>query len=164
MDLSKISYVLLWDQVAAQLWWSMWWDMYSTAGWWHLSWGERACGNDWNRWNGIKYIKHMISRCLMPFHLLRFSRYYEPFSPQQPPLMHRSRILILPCLLKQENNPAALTFFFCRHWYIFCKGKSSLKFPSRKYKTSEAFLNLKYTTSFKGPSLQESSLATGWSN
>ena len=34
----------------------------------------------------IKYIKHMVSRCLMPFHLRRSSHYYEPFSPQQPPV------------------------------------------------------------------------------
>jgi hypothetical protein len=34
-------------------------------------------------------------------------------------------------------------------WYIFRKGKSSLKL-----KTSEAILNLKYTKCFKGHALQ----------
>ena len=46
--------------------------------------------------NGIKYAKHMVSMvsiCLMPLHTLRSSHYYEPSSPQQPPLMHYSDCL-----------------------------------------------------------------------
>jgi hypothetical protein len=34
---------------------------------------------------------------------------------------------------------------------FFVKGKSSLKFQSGNYKTSEAFSNLKYTIHFKCP-------------
>uniref|UniRef100_A0A4W5RQF5 Rho/rac guanine nucleotide exchange factor (GEF) 18a n=1 Tax=Hucho hucho TaxID=62062 RepID=A0A4W5RQF5_9TELE len=41
-------------------------------------------------WNGIKYINNILSMRLMPFHLLRSSHYYEPSSPQQPPLLHRN--------------------------------------------------------------------------
>jgi hypothetical protein len=38
---------------------------------------------EWTMWNGIK---HMVSMRLMPFHSLCSSHYYEPSSPQQPPL------------------------------------------------------------------------------
>ena len=37
---------------------------------------------------GYQNTKHMLSMCLMPFHLLRCSHYYEPSSPQQPPLVN----------------------------------------------------------------------------
>ena len=41
----------------------------------------------WNRWKGINNINHMVSMCLMPFHLLHSRHYYELSSPQQPPLV-----------------------------------------------------------------------------
>jgi hypothetical protein len=34
-----------------------------------------------------KVYQKMVSMCLMPFHLLRSSHYYEPSSPHQPPLV-----------------------------------------------------------------------------
>jgi hypothetical protein len=40
------------------------------------------------KWNGIIYIKHMVSMCLMLFHVLYSSHDYEPSSPQQPPVCH----------------------------------------------------------------------------
>uniref|UniRef100_A0A674E8V3 Solute carrier family 15 member 2 n=1 Tax=Salmo trutta TaxID=8032 RepID=A0A674E8V3_SALTR len=59
-----------------------------------------------NKWNGIKYFKHVVSMCLIPFHLLHSRHYYEPSSHHQPPLIvstrsylsiHRSRLpLLLP--------------------------------------------------------------------
>uniref|UniRef100_A0A4W5M2Y3 Tetratricopeptide repeat domain 6 n=1 Tax=Hucho hucho TaxID=62062 RepID=A0A4W5M2Y3_9TELE len=33
---------------------------------------------------GIEHIKYMVSMCLIPFHLLHSSHYFEPSSPQQP--------------------------------------------------------------------------------
>lgn len=40
-----------------------------------------------NQWNAIKYIKHMTSRCMTPFHLLHSGNYYEPFSPLKHPVV-----------------------------------------------------------------------------
>jgi hypothetical protein len=34
-------------------------------------------------------VSNMVSMCLMPFHLLCSRHYYEPSSPQQPPLVFR---------------------------------------------------------------------------
>ena len=36
----------------------------------------------------------MVSRCLMPFHLLRSGHYYEPSSPQQPPMVCLSSVFM----------------------------------------------------------------------
>ena len=59
-----------------------------TGGWWHLNWGEQACGNGWSGISGI------VSNTLMPFHLLRSKHYYEPSSPQQPPVVKGVRFKI----------------------------------------------------------------------
>jgi hypothetical protein len=57
----------------------------TTGGWWHLNWGGRACGNGWCQIGGMSS-NTSNTHGLMPFHCLRSSHYYEPSSPQQPPL------------------------------------------------------------------------------
>jgi hypothetical protein len=56
-----------------------------TGGWWRLNWGGRACGNGWCQIGGMSS-NTSNTHGLMPFHCLRSSHYYEPSSPQQPPL------------------------------------------------------------------------------
>ena len=54
------------------------------GGWWHLNSGGWSSGMVKKKKNMVS----MVSRCLMPFYSLCFSRYCEPSSPQQPPLFH----------------------------------------------------------------------------
>ena len=68
-----------------------------------------------NRWNGINYIIHIISMCLMPFHLIRYSHYYEPSSPQQPPLV----ALDLPHFVFRKKSKFLCSFF--PQYYFSCK-------------------------------------------
>jgi hypothetical protein len=34
---------------------------YTTGGWWHLNWKDDLVVIEWNEWNGIKNIKHVVS-------------------------------------------------------------------------------------------------------
>ena len=63
--------------------------LYSTGGWWHLNWGGRACGNGWSEVSGMVFNTSSTWFDAVPFaafHLHRSRHYYEPSSPQQPPL------------------------------------------------------------------------------
>ena len=52
-----------------------------TGGWWHLHWGGQARGNGWSGISGmVSNTSNMVSMCLMPFHLLRFSLQQTPVS------------------------------------------------------------------------------------
>ena len=67
----------------------------TTGGWWHLNWGGRPRGNGCSviEWNGIKYIKHMVSMCLMPFHLRRSSHLMS-----RPPLSSLHCCVLFLCV------------------------------------------------------------------
>ena len=58
--------------------WGSWWRVCITGGQWHLIWGGHAHSNGWNGINGIKYL---VSMCLITFHLLHSSHYYESDLP-----------------------------------------------------------------------------------
>jgi hypothetical protein len=57
-----------------------------TGGWQHLNWRGQVmvmAGME-----GLEWYQIHQTHGLMPFHSLRSSKYYEPFSPQQPPLLN----------------------------------------------------------------------------
>jgi hypothetical protein len=58
------------------------------GGWWYHTWGGLAHSNDCSSMSGmVSNTSNTWFPCvLMPFHFLRCRRYYEPSSPQQPPL------------------------------------------------------------------------------
>ena len=57
---------------------------WATGGWWHLNCGGRARGNGWSGIGGmVSNTSNTWFPCLVPFHWLRSSHYYEPSSPQQ---------------------------------------------------------------------------------
>ena len=48
---------------------------------------------------------YQIHQTHEPFHLLRSSHYYEPSSPQQPPLVHWEQIPLLPFVNLHSKTP-----------------------------------------------------------
>jgi hypothetical protein len=59
----------------------------------------------------MKYDKRMVPMCLMPFYLLLSIHYYEPSSPQQPPVVCIKHLLLL--LLCYIKIPTSLSENVC---------------------------------------------------
>ena len=83
------------------------------GGWWHLNW-DSWYELERNQWNGIKHIKHRVSRCVMPFHCLRSRYYCEPSSPQQPPLVSVCQIWKLKTLFVKSTGCVFQTAFLVK--------------------------------------------------
>jgi hypothetical protein len=56
------------------------------------------------KWSVIKHMVSMVSRCLLPFHLLRSGHYYEPSSPQQTQMTSSTGRDQVNTLLLQRKN------------------------------------------------------------
>jgi hypothetical protein len=67
-------------------------------------------------------------------------------------------------MLQKHEMSVIINAPFSRGWYILCKGQIMSEMSKWKLQSPEAFFNLKYTASWKYPTMQESCSATGWSN
>ena len=69
--------------------------LHTTGGWWHLNWGGQARSNDWS---GISGMVSNTPNTWPPgvwCHSRRSGHYYEPFSPQHPPVLHTLLISVV---------------------------------------------------------------------
>jgi hypothetical protein len=85
-----------------------------------------------NKWNGIKYIKHKVSICLIPFPSLCSRHYYELSSPQQPPLIDRACNQQLCMHLLKVATQSCPWISFSTFCYIAMAASCEAMFPGQQ--------------------------------